>query len=176
MNEIAAQGSLRRRAREEKEAAKATEKLRVVVQQRYNEKLAAIKIQAVLRGHLGRLAAMKWAVKKAEVDAMRALQFAAAVAVQRVWRGVVGRGKAELQRIEMAEFIAEMRAAEAADEEAEYWRTHTFARMKRDIALFFKKRLNKETNKSARQIELEAARAREEEAKRLEEEEQEDEG
>ena len=169
---------------------------------------------------------MKWAVKKAEMDAMRALQFAAAVAIQRVWRGVVGRGKAELQRIEMAEFIAEMRAAEAADEEAEYWRTHTLARWKRDMTselppepartvylvvpqrllwltscfvvphhvehiptvlpcwphagyscsvftAFFKKRVNKDTNKTARQIEMEAARAQEEEEKRLAEEEEE---
>ena len=172
VNEIAAQGSLRRRAREDKEAGKAAEKLQVVVRQRYGEKLASVKIQAVLRGHLGRLAAMKWAVKKAEVDAMRALQFAASVAIQRVWRGVCGRGLAELQRIEMAEFIAEMRAAEAADEEAEYWRTHTMARWKRDMTMFFKNRVNKETNKSSKQIEMEADRAREEEEKRLEEEEE----
>eukprot|EP00947_MAST-08B_sp_MAST-8B-sp1_P000929 g929.t1 len=173
VNEIAAQGARRRKLREDKETATAAEKLRLVVRQRYSEKLASVKIQAVLRGHLGRLAAMKWAVKKAEMDAMRALQFAAAVAIQRVWRGVVGRGKAELQRIEMAEFIAEMRAAEAADEEAEYWRTHTLARWKRDMTTFFKKRVNKDTNKTARQIEMEAARAQEEEEKRLAEEEEE---
>jgi cytochrome bd-type quinol oxidase subunit 2 len=43
------------------------------------QRASAIKLQALYRGHIGRLAAMKWAVKKAEIDAMRALQHAAAV-------------------------------------------------------------------------------------------------
>jgi hypothetical protein len=59
---------------------------------------SAIKLQALYRGHIGRLAAMKWAVKKAEIDAMRALQHAAAVAIERIWRGVTGRGEAEERR------------------------------------------------------------------------------
>ena len=91
------------------------------------------------RGHIGRLAAMKWAVKKAEIDAMRALQHAAAVAIERVWRGVVGRGEAEERRIEMAEFIAQMRAAEAAEEEEEYWRVHTWERYKRDFKAWWRR-------------------------------------
>ena len=55
-----------------------------MVRRRNLEKAGATKIQALYRGHLGRLAAMKWAVKKAEIDAMRALQHAAARVVVRV--------------------------------------------------------------------------------------------
>jgi hypothetical protein len=36
--------------------------------------------------------------------------------------------KAEERRVEMAEFIAAVRAEEALEEEADYWRTHTIAR------------------------------------------------
>ena len=88
---------------------------------------------------------MKWAVKKAEIDAMRALQHAAAVAIERVWRGVIGRQIAEEKRIEMAEFIAQMRQAEAAEEEEEYWRTHAWERYKRDMRAWWKKKTGQET-------------------------------
>ena len=116
-------GMERRRQRLVKERAEQREKMITVVRKRQLEERSATKIAALYRGHLGRLAAMKWAVRKAETDAMRALQHAAAVAIQRVWRGIDGRAEAEEKRIEMAEFIAQMRAAEAAEEEEEYWRT-----------------------------------------------------
>ena len=119
-------GMQRRVQRLEKERGIQRENLRILTRKRLAQRDSAIKLQALYRGHVGRLAAMKWAVKKAEIDAMRALQHAAAVAIQRVWRGVCGRGEAEERRIEMAEFIAQMRAAEAA-EEGEYWRIHTGA-------------------------------------------------
>ena len=51
----------------------------------------------------------------------------------------------EADSIEMAEFIAQMRAAEAAEEEEEYWRTHTFERWKRDLRAWYRKKTNRET-------------------------------
>ena len=58
-----------------------------------------------------------------------------------MWRGVGGRAEAEERRIEMAEFIAQMRAAEAAEEEEEYWRVHTWERWKRDMKMWWRRRL-----------------------------------
>ena len=134
-------GMQRREARLDKERGLQRENLRVLTRKRLAQRDSAIKLQALYRGHIGRLAAMKWAVKKAEIDAMRALQHAAAVAIQRVWRGVCGRQEAEERRIEMAEFIAQMRAAEAAEEEEEYWRVHTWERWKRDMKAWWRRRL-----------------------------------
>ena len=134
-------GMQRRAARLDKERGAQRENLRILTRTRLAQRDSAIKLQALYRGHIGRLAAMKWAVKKAEIDAMRALQHAAAVAIQRVWRGVCGRGEAEERRIEMAEFIAQMRAAEAAEEEEEYWRVHTWERWKRDMKMWWRRRL-----------------------------------
>ena len=138
-------GRERRSKRIQKERDKQRQNMLLMVRRRNLEKAGATKIQALYRGHLGRLAAMKWAVKKAEIDAMRALQHAAAVAIQRVWRGIMGRQVAEEKRIEMAEFIAQMRAAEAAEEEEEYWRTHTYERWKRDMRAWYRKKTNRET-------------------------------
>jgi hypothetical protein len=132
-------GMARRQARVEKERGDQRENLRTLTRTRLIQRASAIKLQAVYRGHIGRLAAMKWAVKKAEIDAMRALQHAAAVAIERVWRGVLGRAEAEERRIEMAEFIAQMRAAEAAEEEEEYWRVHTWERYKRDFKAWWRR-------------------------------------
>ena len=64
---------------------------------------------------------------------------AASAAVQRTFRGFLGRLEAEDKRIEMAEFIGQMRAREAQEEEEEYWRTHTLARWKRRVKNFFKR-------------------------------------
>ena len=142
-------GMERRRQRIAKERALQRDHMITVVRKRQLEERSATKIEALYRGHLGRLAAMKWAVKKAEVDAMRALQHAAAVAIQRVWRGIDGRTEAEEKRIEMAEFIAQMRAAEAAEEEEEYWRTHAWARFKRDMRNWWRRRRTAEPQQTA---------------------------
>ena len=88
------------------------------------------------RGHLGRKAARRWARKKAELEAMNALMNASAITVQRVHRGHKGRVQASEVRVEMAEFIAQIREEEAKQDEEEYWKTHTFARYKRDIKSF----------------------------------------
>jgi hypothetical protein len=43
------------------------------------------------RGHLGRKAAKKWALRLAELDALMALQLAAGNTLQRAYRGRLGR-------------------------------------------------------------------------------------
>ena len=201
-------GMSRRQTRVAKERGHQRENLRILTRTRLVQRASAIKLQALYRGHIGRLAAMKWAVKKAEIDAMRALQHAAAVsgwglmvvvvvvlfccsavtyipsaflffplsfllslllsplsshtqvAIERVWRGVMGRQEAEERRIEMAEFIAQMRAAEAAEEEEEYWRVHTWERYKRDAKAWWR-RVGKPDDRVSNQARLatEAAEA-----------------
>lgn len=77
-----------------------------------------------------------------------------------MWRGVMGRQEAEERRIEMAEFIAQMRAAEAAEEEEEYWRVHTWERYKRDAKAWWR-RVGKPDDRVSNQARLatEAAEA-----------------
>ncbi|KAE9043746.1 hypothetical protein PR002_g3176 [Phytophthora rubi] len=103
------------------------------------EKNAAINIQRVYRGHLGKIAGKKWMLRRREIDAQRALDHAAAVTLQRAYRGRLGRIAAEDQRVELAEFISQIRAEEAIDEEEEYWNNHKIERMARKVAAFVKK-------------------------------------
>ena len=56
----------------------------------------------------------------------------------------VGRMHAAEKRAEMAEFIAMIRMEEAAADEEDYWRTHFWARQKRDWNLFVKSWTEKE--------------------------------
>ncbi|KAF0697015.1 Aste57867_12289 [Aphanomyces stellatus] len=81
------------------------------------ETKAAVHIQRVFRGFLGRQAATKWKIRRAELEALRALEQAAATTMQRAYRGRLGRLAAEARRIELAEFIAQIRAEEAIVEE-----------------------------------------------------------
>ena len=56
----------------------------------------------------------------------------------------MGRQVAEEKRIEMAEFIAQMRAAVRGGGE-EYWRTHTWELMEADLRSWYRKKTNRET-------------------------------
>ncbi|OWZ24042.1 hypothetical protein PHMEG_000977 [Phytophthora megakarya] len=103
------------------------------------ERKAAINIQRMYRGRLGKLAGKKWMLRRREIDAQRALDHAAAVTLQRAYRGRLGRIAAEDQRVELAEFISQIRAEEAIDEEEEYWEKHKIERMVRKVAAFIKK-------------------------------------
>ena len=58
------------------------------------EKQASADLQRLYRGHLGRKAARRWAMKKAELEAMNALMNASAITMQRVFRGYVGKLRA----------------------------------------------------------------------------------
>ena len=100
---------------------------------RRHEEQASATLQRVARGQQGRHAARRWGSKKAELGALHALVTMAAVTAQRVWRGHLGRARARAARAEMAEFIAMVRLSEAAADEAEYWRTHPFARMRSHV-------------------------------------------
>jgi len=135
----AKEGSDRKRVREEREREDARQKLYAVMRLRKLEKEGAVQIQKIYRAHLGRKAAAKWALKKAEIDALAALKLASAVTLQRSYRGRLGRLRAEEKRVEMAEFIAAIRAEEALEEESDYWRTHTVARWKRNAKNFFRR-------------------------------------
>ncbi|KAJ0408536.1 hypothetical protein ATCC90586_009254 [Pythium insidiosum] len=103
------------------------------------ERHAAIQIQRMYRGHMGRKAGRRWMIRRREIDAQRALDNAAAVTLQRAYRGRLGRIKAEERRIELAEFISQIRAEEAIAEEEEYWRKHRIERIARQVAAFVKK-------------------------------------
>ena len=135
-------GEERKRLREEKEKAEAAAQLHEKVRREKREKEAAAVLERTYRGHLGRKAARRWAMKKAELSAMNALMNASAITMQRVWRGYMGRLRASEVRMEMAEFIAMIRMEEAAADEEEYWRTHMFARFKRTLKLLIDEFMN----------------------------------
>ncbi|KAL4128407.1 hypothetical protein PRIC2_007395 [Phytophthora ramorum] len=103
------------------------------------ERKAANDIQRVYRGRLGKIAGKKWMLRRREIDAQRALDHAAAITLQRAYRGRLGRIAAEDKRVELAEFISQIRAEEAIDEEEEYWNNHKIERMTRKVAAFVKR-------------------------------------
>ncbi|KAG7397816.1 hypothetical protein PHYBOEH_000197 [Phytophthora boehmeriae] len=103
------------------------------------ERRAATEIQRIYRGHLGKCAGKKWMVRRREINAQRALDHAAAITLQRAYRGRLGRIAAEDKRVELAEFISQIRAEEAIDEEEEYWNNHKVERIARKVAAFVKK-------------------------------------
>lgn len=125
----AAAGAKTRYERVEKKLNEDKEKLRKRVQRARREATAAVKIQSVVRGHLGRRAAVVWAATRLELIAYENLRRAAAIALQRVFRGFQARKIAEDRRLELAEFIAAIRAAEAKEEEEEFFRHNPFQRI-----------------------------------------------
>ena len=70
------------------------------------------------------------------MEAMNALMTASAITIERVFRGYMGRIAASVARMEMAEFISMIRLEEAQADEDEYWRTHGWARLKRNVMMF----------------------------------------
>ena len=135
-------GEQRKRIREDGEQKAAAANLYAKVKLENQEKDAAQDLQRVYRGHLGRKAGRRWAMKRAELWAMNALMNASAITMQRIFRGFMGKKKASDVRAEMAEFIAMIRIEEAMNDEEEFWRTHTFSRIKRDIKEIFTFRKN----------------------------------
>jgi len=132
----AKEGEERKKFREEQETKSAAKKLYDKMRKEKTENKASVVLARVYRGHLGRKAARRWAMKKAELEAMNALMQASAITIQRVARGHWGRMVASDVRMEMAEFIAQIRQDEALADEEEFWRTHTVARFKRDMKAF----------------------------------------
>jgi outer membrane murein-binding lipoprotein Lpp len=140
----AREGEARKRDREANERREAIQRLQEIVRRQRREKEAINHIQRFYRGHLGRKAAKRWAMKRAEMTAINALLNAAAVCLQRVWRGWLGRKEAKETRAEMAYFIALMRAQEAEQDEEEYWETHQWQRYKKNARKFLNEKLRAE--------------------------------
>jgi hypothetical protein len=140
----AREGEARKRDREASERKEAIHKLQEIVRRQRREKEAIHHIQRIYRGHLGRKAASRWAMKRAEMTAINALLNAAATCIQRVWRGWLGRKEAKETRAEMAYFIALMRAQEAEQDEEEYWETHQWQRYKKKARGFVNEKFRAE--------------------------------
>jgi hypothetical protein len=103
--ERAVTGYNRRKMRADREDNEARSRLRERIIQRKRENAAVSKIQSAYRGHITRLAVVKWAIEKRELDAQRALMKASAIAIQSVFRGYVGRLIAADKRREMTSFL-----------------------------------------------------------------------
>jgi hypothetical protein len=125
-------GEARRLTREAAERREAVQELQKVVRRQKLEFNSVTTIQRVFRGHVGRKAAKRWALKRAELGAMNALLNATAICIQRCYRGYLARVLTVRKRAEMAQFIALMRAQEAQADEEVFWETHPWQRFKRD--------------------------------------------
>ena len=125
-------GEARRLEREAAERREAVLELQRVVRRQKLELASVTTIQRVFRGHIGRKAAKRWALKRAELGAMNALLNSTAICIQRCYRGYLARVLTVRKRAEMAQFIALMRAQEAQADEEVFWETHPWQRFKRD--------------------------------------------
>lgn len=156
-------GEQRRKDREAAERKEAILRLQEVIKRQKTETASVCTLQRVYRGHLGRKAAKRWALKRGEIGAMHHLLNSTAICLQRAWRGYLGRELTKKTRREMAYFIALMRQQEAEDDEELYWKTHPWAKVKRDTRNFANKKL-----RSAHQVDvLGGARLTEEEQQRM---------
>jgi hypothetical protein len=136
-------GEARRAEREAAERREAVLRLQAVVRRQRLEQESISCIQKMYRGHLGRKAAKRWALKRAELGAMNALLNSTAVAIQRVFRGYEGRLYAVQKRTEMAQFIALMRVQESQQDEEIYWQTHPWSRFKKNRREWLNAKLEK---------------------------------
>jgi hypothetical protein len=136
-------GEARRAEREAAERKEAVLRLQAVVRRQRLEQESISCIQKMYRGHLGRKAAKRWALKRAELGAMNALLNSTAVAIQRVFRGYEGRLYAVQKRTEMAQFIALMRVQESQQDEEIYWQTHPWSRFKKNRREWLNAKLEK---------------------------------
>lgn len=134
-------GEARKQEREKNERREAIRKLQAVVRRQKLEVNSITLLQKVYRGHLGRKAAKRWALKRAELQAMNALLNATAITIQRLYRGYRGRLYTTLKRQEMAQFIALMRVQEAQQDEEIYWQTHPWSRFKKKQGDWFQAKL-----------------------------------
>lgn len=134
-------GEQRRIDRENAERREAVHELQKLVRRQKLELASITHIQRAFRGHLGRKAAKRWALKRAELGAMHALLHSTSICIQRCYRGYLARVNAARKRAEMAAFIALMRAQEAKSDEDVFWATHPWQRFKRDRKEWVDKKL-----------------------------------
>ena len=111
------------------------------MQRQADEARAGIIIEKLYRGHLGRKAAKRWALKHNDFRAMYYLLSSAAVCVQRQFRGWLARQFTIKKRIDMGQIISLMRAQEATADEDVYWETHPWQRFKKENKEWLDKKL-----------------------------------
>ena len=157
-------GEARRQEREAAEKKEAVLRIQAIVRRQKLESQSIGIIQRYFRGHLGRKAAFRWALKKAEIGAINALLNSAAIFIQRIYRGYLARLEAIETRAQMAQFIALMRAQEAAEDEEQYWDTHPYSRFKRNAKAYIDSKFRKDQASTL----LGASRLTEEEQQELE--------
>ncbi|KAG5177552.1 hypothetical protein JKP88DRAFT_265019 [Tribonema minus] len=87
------------------------------LRQERKEREAALLLQRAVRGHIGRKAGRRWLKRRRELLALNALMHAAALALQRVFRGWRARRHATAVRVRLAKWVMAV-----ADEEAEEFR------------------------------------------------------
>lgn len=133
-------GAEKRRLRHELERKDEIRRMQAAIRRAKLEDSSVRTIQRIWRGYYGRLNVRNWAVKKAEWDAMKVVMQDAALNIQRVFRGHLGRQLFHMKRIEISQFIAIVRWQEADFDEWEYWKTHPWSRFKRDQWEWFKKK------------------------------------
>ncbi|CBN77064.1 conserved unknown protein [Ectocarpus siliculosus] len=103
-----------------------------VLESREREK-ASRNIQRVFRGFRGRVFAQRWAFKRAEIEALKSVLHEAAVNIQRAYRGHLGRVEATEVRMELAEYIADIRVKEAESDIDDFWKTHKLKATKDEV-------------------------------------------
>jgi hypothetical protein len=136
-------GDQRRKEREMAERKEAIVRMQAIIRRQRLEHFSILQLQKIYRGHLGRKAAKRWALKRAELSAMNALLHAAATTIERVYRGYATRVYTIIKRTEMAQFIALMRVQEAQQDEEIYWQTHPWSRFKRQRKEWMDKKMEK---------------------------------
>ena len=96
------------------------------------QNMSAVTIQKLYRGHLGRKVGSRWKLEIRSVKAWSALCQASAIAISRYWRGYSARVRAEKVRIELTNYIIELRRVEAEIEDDEYWESLYFGKFRRE--------------------------------------------
>lgn len=90
-------------------------------------------LQRIYRGHIGRKAAHRWRIKRAEYSATNALMVAAAISIQRLMRGTWGRSRAGTIRAGIARWLAHLIDDEGHEFEAELLKTSSVEALKKGI-------------------------------------------
>lgn len=94
---------------------------------------AALIVQRVYRGHIGRKAGHRWKAKRAEFNATNSLMVSAAVTIQRLARGSSGRIRAKTIRAGIARWLTHLFDDENREFEAQILSTNRLEALKRGI-------------------------------------------
>lgn len=95
---------------------------------------AAQLLQRLYRGHIGRKAAHRWCIKRAEYSANNSLLVSAAITIQRTMRGARGRARAKIVRAGIARWLTHFIDDENREFEAQVLVENKFAALKKGIS------------------------------------------